>query len=208
MGGGYIKEWSYIFKRKQREDIIVFGEKFVVSFLRRFGVEVDVSVVCSIEQRYIGFGNYSIQLLVGLHALTYIPRRYAINLAGRNGDDWNARFFAIKGERKISNKLTGKLQADNPLGAVGCVCHIFKSARLNISDVSCDLSSFGKQFVLFIMAQHSFLNTKVAPKIIVDILVICVEVRCTHLKSWCSNPGWLNREIMNTQKTWANYATS
>lgn len=35
---------------------------------------------------------------------------------------------------------------------------------------------FGKQFILFIMAQYSFLNTKVAPKIIVDVLVICVKV--------------------------------
>lgn len=60
MGGSYIKERSYIFKRKQREDIIVFGNEFVVSFLRRFGVEVDVSVVCGVEQRYIGFGDDSI----------------------------------------------------------------------------------------------------------------------------------------------------
>ena len=60
MGGSYIKKRSYIFKRKQREDIIVFGDKLVVSFLCRFSVQIDVSVVCSIEQRYIGFGNYSI----------------------------------------------------------------------------------------------------------------------------------------------------
>lgn len=55
-----IKERSYIFKRKKREDIIVFGNEFVVSFLRRFGVQIDVSVICSVEQRYIGFGDDSI----------------------------------------------------------------------------------------------------------------------------------------------------
>lgn len=188
MGGGYIEKWSYIFKRKQREDIIIFGDKFIVSFLRRLGVQVDVPVICSVEQSDIGFCNNSIKLHVGLHTLTDLPCRYAINLAGSNRHYWNTGFFAIKWKWEIGDKFTGELQAYNAFGAIRRVCYIFKSAGLYISDVPCDLPSFCKWFVFLIMAQHSLFNTKLSPKIIVDILVICVEVRCTHLNCWCGMP--------------------
>ena len=63
------------------------------------------------------------------------------------------------------------------LGAISTVCHILQCARFDKPYIPAYLSELNKIVTFIITAQHTLFDTQFPPEIMVDVLVICVEVR-------------------------------
>lgn len=171
-----IEERGNVLEGENREYILVFFNEFVVSLLCRFYMQIHVAGVSGVEQGYAAFCNFLIKIRIGLQSFCQESCRHAVDVARRYCDNRNPRFLAVKRKGKVCNKLIVKLQAYNMLRTVGRICNVFQRARLYIADIPRYFALCHKEFVFLIVAQHAFFETQSSPKVVVDIVVVCIEI--------------------------------
>lgn len=170
------------------------GDEFNVSLLRCLDIQIDVSIVYSAIDSFCGVHHHIIERRVrgSLCLDEFVGDTEYITIGC--GNDGYCSFFTLQKVTPVDNESVAKDQSHNMLGAVGGTSHIFECAGLDISGITAYAADRDKFLAFGKMPQGALADTKVAPRVEVDPVDICIEIAghcCFYKKGMMQdNAGW------------------